>query len=151
MTSIRPAAPQEAAQITAIALRSKAHWGYSQAFMDACRHELTITAEMVVTSVVMVLETSTGITGFYTLQHIDAETAEIGHLFIAPETIGEGYGEQLWRHALATAQAAGYRRLQVESDPYAEGFYQRMGMIRYGEHASTIFAGRFLPLLAITW
>ncbi len=151
MVNIRPAVQQEAEQITALALRSKAHWGYSQAFMDACHHELTITPEMIASSPVMVLETAAGIVGFYTLQHIDTETAEIGHLFIAPETIGQGYGEQLWQHALATAQATGYQRLQVESDPYAEGFYQRMGMLRYGERASTIFAGRVLPLLAITW
>lgn len=148
---IRPAQPEEAAAITTLALRSKAHWGYSQEFLDACQHELTITPQMIADCPVLVLETAAGIMGFYTLQQLDASTAEIVHLFVEPQAIGKGYGAQLWRHALATAQANGARRLQVESDPFAEPFYQRMGMIRYGVHASTIFAGRTLPLLAIEW
>jgi N-acetylglutamate synthase-like GNAT family acetyltransferase len=151
MAIIRPAQPHEADQITALALRSKAVWGYSQVFMDACRHELTISPDMIARDTVMVLETAHRIAGFYTLCQIDGHSAEIMHLFVDPELMNRGYGAQLWRHAFATAQSAGMRRLQVESDPFAESFYQRMGMIRYGQHASAIFEGRYLPLLELLW
>lgn len=39
---LRPAGPDEAAAISALALRSKAHWGYDEAFLAACRDDLTI-------------------------------------------------------------------------------------------------------------
>lgn len=38
---IRPAKPDEAAVISELAIRSKAHWGYGRKFIDACRSELT--------------------------------------------------------------------------------------------------------------
>jgi hypothetical protein len=39
---IRPARPDEAGAISALALRSKGHWGYDAAFLAACRENLTI-------------------------------------------------------------------------------------------------------------
>ncbi|MFH8382916.1 hypothetical protein ACH4E7_18490 [Kitasatospora sp. NPDC018058] len=41
---IRPARPAEAELLTGIAVRAKAHWGYDEAFMAACRDELTLDA-----------------------------------------------------------------------------------------------------------
>jgi GNAT superfamily N-acetyltransferase len=45
--AIRAARPEESAELGALALRSKAHWGYDQAFLDACREELTIPAAQI--------------------------------------------------------------------------------------------------------
>jgi hypothetical protein len=39
---IRKARPDEAGELTELALRSKAHWGYDEAFMASCREELTV-------------------------------------------------------------------------------------------------------------
>lgn len=39
---IRDARPDEAGELTELALRSKAHWGYDEAFMASCREELTV-------------------------------------------------------------------------------------------------------------
>ena len=39
---VRPAVPAEAGEISAMALRSKGHWGYDAAFLEACRADLTI-------------------------------------------------------------------------------------------------------------
>ena len=40
---IRSARPEEAETLSALALRSKAYWGYPADFMEACREELTLT------------------------------------------------------------------------------------------------------------
>jgi hypothetical protein len=40
---IRPARPGEAAALSALAMRSKAHWGYDQEFLEAVRPVLTFT------------------------------------------------------------------------------------------------------------
>ena len=37
--------PDEARLLSELALRSKGHWGYDQAFLDACRAELTLAPE----------------------------------------------------------------------------------------------------------
>ena len=41
--SFRSATAADAAELTDIAFRSKAYWGYSEEFMEACREELTLT------------------------------------------------------------------------------------------------------------
>jgi hypothetical protein len=43
---IRAAHGGELEALSALAMRSKAHWGYSAAFMQACRDELTVSAEL---------------------------------------------------------------------------------------------------------
>jgi len=42
---VRAARPAEAGAISALALRSKGHWGYDEGFLAACREELTIRPE----------------------------------------------------------------------------------------------------------
>ena len=54
---------------------------------------------------------------------------------------------------MSTACALGYRSLEIESDPTAEGFYTAMGAVRFGERESqvarTVERGRTLPLLQV--
>jgi GNAT superfamily N-acetyltransferase len=149
MPDIRLAKVEEAEQLTDLALRSKAHWGYSQAFMDACRHELVIHPYSIKAGEVSVLEDGDEIQGFYSLEYLKEGTAEITHLFVEPTAIGKGYGAMLWQHIKAEAIKRAYTRLLVESDPNALPFYKKMGMKVCGEKKSTIFEGRVLPLLDI--
>ncbi len=44
---IRDARPGEAGELSGLAFRSKAHWGYSTAFMEACRSELAVTVAQI--------------------------------------------------------------------------------------------------------
>ena len=53
---IRRANVSEVESLSDIAYRSKAHWGYTREFMDACRDELTLSAEFVRANRVYVLE-----------------------------------------------------------------------------------------------
>jgi len=39
---IRDAVPNEAEHLSDIAMRSKAYWGYSDAFLEKCRDELSV-------------------------------------------------------------------------------------------------------------
>ena len=67
---------------------------------------------------------------------------------MAPEALRAGLGGRLWTHLEDTARAAGARRLEVDSDPHAQGFYRAMGMHRAGQAPSGCIAGRMLPHLA---
>lgn len=144
--AIRRAAGADAASLTALALRAKAVWGYDAAFMAACRAELTITAAQIAERPTWLIEEPDAIVGFYQLR-IAGRMAEVAQIFIAPDRLRSGLGFRLWAHLEAQARAAGCTRLEVDSDPHAEGFYRAMGMIRSGDAASGSIRGRMLPHL----
>jgi SAM-dependent methyltransferase len=145
---IRRARPDEAQLLSDLGLRSKAHWGYDAAFIAACRDDLTLSADEVAATDVYVAELDGRMIGFYQLRGAGLE-AELANLFIDPQAIGAGHGGRLWQHAALLALAQGHRSLTVQSDPYAEGFYRALGMVRIGETPSTVFPGRLLPQLRI--
>lgn len=143
--NIRAAKPEEANHLSQLALRSKGYWGYDTDFLEACRTQLTICAKDIAHYPVFVLEEER-IIGFYSLNG-QGTKAELTNFFLEPDVIGCGYGKQLWQHAVLTAQSLGFKQLLIESDPYAEKFYQKMGAQRIGEVASSVQPVRMLPLL----
>ena len=143
--TIRPARPGEAAALSALALRSKAHWGYDAAFIAACRDDLTLTTAQIARDAVYVVALGADAPqGFHQLTGTGGEII-LNSLFVAPEAIGRGYGRRLWAHAVALAAARGARWLTIQSDPHAAGFYQALGARLVGETPSTVFPDRLLP------
>lgn len=139
--TIRAAAPGDAATLTALAMRSKAHWGYDEAFMEACRPSLAIHATCVQPTFVATLDDA--VAGFYQL-----EGDEVGAFFVDPPFIGRGVGRALWDHLIGHARTVGLAWVTILSDPNAEGFYLAMGAQRIGEAPSDVFGpSRPLPLL----
>ncbi|MER7708572.1 GNAT family N-acetyltransferase [Kitasatospora sp. NPDC097605] len=146
---IRPARPSEAAALSALALRSKAHWGYDAAFIEACRAELTLDPARVEPDRTAVAEGEDGrVLGFVTLTGAPPE-GELGMLFVEPAAIGRGIGRRLMEHLRAEATALGFDRITVEADPNAEPFYRAMGAVRTGTAPSGSIPGRELPLLTL--
>jgi len=143
---IRRAAPSESAALTALAVRSKAHWGYDAAFMQAALSDLEIPAQIIARAEAHVAERDGAVVGVYVLT-VDSG-AELRDLWIDPSSIGAGVGTALWRHMLATARARGIRTVALTSDPHAEGFYARMGARRTGMVASNV-NGRMLQRFEI--
>lgn len=148
MTLLRPARPEDAALVSELALRSKAHWGYDAAFLEACRAELTWTAEQCGSGDVVLAERDGRVVGFYALGLGAApDRGELDACFVEPAVIGSGVGGVLLRGALAEARRRGWRRLALDADPGAEGFYLRHGARRVGEVPSGSVPGRLLPRL----
>ena len=139
---IRPAKPGEESALTELALRSKAHWGYDDAFMAACRDELTIRPEHIPR--IDVADLDGQVVGMVRLEH-----EAIEDLFVEPGAIGTGVGGELFRHAVRRAAAEGMSRLLIDADPNAEGFYAAMGAVKVGESPSGSIPGRMLPQLAL--
>lgn len=129
-----------------IAFASKAHWGYSHAFLEACREELA--AASVVSGsdrygVVAVVDSEP--VGFYVWERISADEFELEALFVEPKWIGRGLGRRLMEDAKRSAREAGALRLIVQGDPHAEAFYLAAGGVRVGERPSASIPGRMLP------
>lgn len=144
---IRRARPQESELLTGLTWRSKAHWGYDEAFMHAHRAGLTITAEYIAAHPAYVIEHGNRPVGFYALEPIGEGRVELGYLFVEPGYIGQGLGRRLLEHAAATAARLGHRSMRIVSDPHAVGFYRRMGARLWGEWHSPVVPGRRLPVL----
>lgn len=145
----RPARPDEAAELTELALRSKGHWGYDEEFLAACRAGLTIAPADVVAQRVTVAEIDGRVAGFYSIVG-DPPVVALDMLFVDPPAIGRGIGRSLWWHAVEAATALGVTTLTVHADPFAEGFYLAMGAVRSGAVPSGSIPGRELPRLTFT-
>lgn len=143
---VRPARPPEAAALSALAMRSKAHWGYDEEFLAACRTELTIAPEWCDGLRVEVAERGGRVAGFYRLASAPP-AGELAALFVDEPDNGTGVGGLLFRAATDRARSLGYRSLVITSDPQAEGFYVRHGARRIGQGPSGSIPGRWLPVL----
>ena len=143
---IRDARPEEADFLSALAIRSKAYWGYDEAFLAACRAELTFAPEDIVSRRTAVAEEEDRVVGFVTLLGKPPQ-GEIGALFVEPDRIGRGVGRALWEEVLRRARREGFTGIVIDADPGAEAFYERMGARRSGRSPSGSIPGRFLPRL----
>lgn len=147
MIRIRPVNPKEAATLTQIALAAKRHWGYPQHWMEIWTPQLTFNADYFEANESWVAMDDEGPIAFYTLlDHHGA--AWIENLFVMPEFIGLGIGKHLFRHACKTARERAYKTIQLEADPNAVGFYERMGMHKISErHSEVDGQPRILPIM----
>jgi GNAT superfamily N-acetyltransferase len=145
---VRAGRKDEAPLLSDLALRSKGHWGYDQAFLDACRSELTLTPQDVEAQRVTVAERDGRLVGFYALAGEPPE-GTLEDLFVEPDHIGTGVGRILWEHAIDVARTLGFERITVEADPEAEPFYLAMGARRCGSVPSGSIPGRLIPLLEL--
>ncbi len=145
---IRPARPDEDEMLTALALRSKAHWGYDQAFMDACVEELTLTPAWIEKAVVLVEEYQGEIIGMVCLDR-DDDQFELCHMFVDPPAIGSGAGGRLFRAIVAEARRLNATSIRIDADPNAEGFYAHQGAQVIGRAPSGSIPGRTLPQMLL--
>ena len=132
-------------------MRSKAYWGYSAEFMEACREELSVSPEKMESSRFhyAVAERQGEIVGYYALERLSAVTFELEALFVEPAHIGSGVGRALVTHAKGYAAAADGRVLIIQGDPNAANFYQAAGGVLTGKRESASIPGRFLPIFEI--
>jgi ribosomal protein S18 acetylase RimI-like enzyme len=146
MLSLRPGQPDDAPRLSAIAAAAKAHWGYPAEWLAAWRQQLTIEPSLLATAWVRVAERAGVPVGFIAVDD-GAGGCEIIHLWVVPAAMGQGVGRALVAAAL---EHAGERALEVEADPHAAAFYERVGFVRRGRVAAPMpgAADRALVLLA---
>ena len=148
-TRIRRARPDEAVALTALALRAKAHWPYGEDLMAVFRRSIVIAAADIADHLVLVHETGGEVDGVGVLRP-DGGDAELDHLWVDPPAIGRGVGQRLFLAFADEARRCGAARIVLNSDPYAEGFYVRLGAVRIGDHPVAEIPGRVLPRMAFS-
>ena len=145
---LRPARPDEAEDLTALAFRAKSHWPYDEDLLAIFRTTLRIRKADIVDHKAFVHEVD-GVPNAVGILAERPDGPEIDHLWVDPGAIGTGIGKTLATTLIDFARQTGARRVTVNSDPYAEGFYRRLGFERIGDHAVIEIPGRTLPRMAL--
>ena len=140
--TIRGARIGEAAGLTALCVRSKAHWGYDAEFMRLSQASLTVSDAAIAAGRVLVAERA-GLP--FGVAQVEPD-GELGMMFVDPRAMNRGVGRALFERAVVLARTFGARRMAILADPNAAPFYERMGARRVGEAPSDAILGRTLPL-----
>lgn len=128
---IRPAHESEAERLSALALRSKAHWGYPAEVLEGWRGDLGVSVADFRDHRIFVAVEERELLGFYSLRPDDSAW-ELDNLWVVPEYMRRGIGRALLAHAMETALRGGASEIVVDADPHAERFYLDHGADRRG-------------------
>ena len=140
--TIRGARIGEAAGLTALCVRSKAHWGYDAEFMRLSQASLTVSDAAIAAGRVLVAERA-GLP--FGVAQVEPD-GELGMMFVDPLCLNRGAGRALFDAAAALARRLGARRMPILADPNAAPFYERMGARFVSRAPSDAIPGRTLPL-----
>jgi GNAT superfamily N-acetyltransferase len=141
---LRDARQDELPALSELCLRSKAVWGYDDAFMIACRTELTLRPGELEATHLQVAERDSTVVGLAQVK-VTGTDADLLKLFVEPALLRSGVGRLLFEWATAKARGLGAARMIIEADPGAAAFYERMGARHAGLAASQSIPGRMLP------
>jgi GNAT superfamily N-acetyltransferase len=144
---ILPVSPDDAGLLAEICVAAKGYWGYSQEWMTKWSELLRVTPEYIHDNLVFKALVEGEAAGWYALAGT-GDVMVLDHLWVRPEHIRQGIGRALFYHALQTAANLDAKKLEIESDPNARGFYEKLGakFVRY-VHSSM---ERELPYLEIS-
>jgi len=133
--------------LTEIAFAAKRHWGYPEKWIQRWKEVLTIQPEFIRCHEIYIACIEEKTVGFYALAG-GLNRMALEHLWVLPKDMGQGVGRALFDHAVRRAKALGVEVIEIESDPNAEKFYERMGARRIGANISELEGKpRALPVL----
>jgi GNAT superfamily N-acetyltransferase len=149
MIPIRRVRPGETDALSRIAIAAKRHWGYPEHWTEIWIPQLTFTPDYFETNESWAAVEQDAPIAFYTVQARNG-SAWIENMWVDPAWIGRGVGRQLYIHAMIRSRELGHKILQLEADPNALGFYEKMGMKKIGERRSEVDGQpRILPIMEI--
>lgn len=147
MFSIERVRPEQAKELSEIAFAAKAYWGYPRSWMVLWKPQLTFSREFFEQYESWTAVEDARPIGFYTLEERNGN-AWLENLFVSPAYMGKGVGKGLFLHAVELSRQRGYTTLQLEADPNAVGFYEKMGMYKIRERQYEIEGQlRILPTM----
>lgn len=148
MIKLRPSRKGDLSAATQLCLRSKAHWGYDEAFIAACVDELTLTADDISRDAVALAHSGGALAGVAQVSN-DADAFYLKKLFVDPDHMGRGVGRALFDWSVGAARDLGATRMIIEADPDAAPYYRAMSCRDAGAAWSGSIPGRSLPRLVI--
>ena len=139
--TLRKATGDDADALTDLAHRAKAHWGYPASWMREWDAQLTIIPGYIEMHDVWVAERDGTVVGMCALEDRGARWL-LEHVWVEPGLHGGGIGRALVFRALDTARERHARVVELLADPYASGFYERLGARHTGDVPAPIPGAR---------
>lgn len=141
--TIRKASLDEGKYLSELTLRSKAHWGFSQEFLNKCRPHLVIDKKYISEWTVRVLEADEELIGYFSLKTIGGEN-RLDNLWLEPKFIRKGFGSILLRDAIKAARKLDWSSFRMAVDEHALKFYEKKGAKVIGQVQSRLGEDIFL-------
>lgn len=145
---IETAQKEDSVTLTDITYKGKAFWGYSAEQLERWKNELTISPEYIEKHETYKLLIEHETIGYYSFLKIDDDTIKLDNIFLLPEYIGKGYGRILMLDCIHKSKILQAKRIILDAEPNAEGFYKRLGFETYNRMESSI-KRRLLPQMEL--
>lgn len=129
---IRRARVEDADALSDLAHRAKAHWGYPATWMREWDAQLTIIPGYLDLHDVWVAEEAEAIIGMCALED-RGNRWNLEHVWVEPAAHGRGVGRALVMNALEHARRRHGGVVELLADPFATGFYERLGARHAGD------------------
>jgi maltose O-acetyltransferase len=141
--------------LTEIAFAAKRHWRYPEHYYELWQDELTISDDYISQNIVYKLSYLDSVIGFYSIieNETDIYSGDIfikkgfwlEHMFINPDYHRNGIGRIMINHVKHIAENNGISSLMIFADPFAKGFYDKIGAVYLSKSKSSI-PGRLIPI-----
>lgn len=152
---IRRASDKESDELTTISFTSKRYWKYPESYFDVWKDELTITSAYINNNEVYTAIVDAKTVGFFSIVKVneDFQTADfliregfwLDHIFVHPDFIRKRVGSELISFAKELCRQKKISYIYILSDPYAKGFYDRVGA-QFIEEIPSNIRGRTVSL-----
>ena len=136
---ILPARPEDIPSLHTIAFAAKSHWGYPEHLMADFAADELVTVSSLQIDTVYVAWVEHEPVGWVCLlgKPIREGVRQLEDLWVMPTMMGRGIGRALFEHALEVAQRDGMQAIELDADPNAVSFYEKMGCQIIGETKSS--------------
>jgi maltose O-acetyltransferase len=141
--------------LTEIAFAAKRYWNYPESYYEMWCGELTISENYINENIVFKAVYNETIAGFYSIVEnpSDAYFGDVfvqkgfwlEHIFVRPDYHRKGIGRFMIEHVKKISTAMGIQSLFIFVDPFARGFYDKIGAQFLHESKSSI-PGRLIPV-----
>ena len=121
-----PATIDDVEELSAVAIRSKRHWGYSKEAMELWNQNLTITEDFVNTHTVIKATLEDEIVGFFALEEIKP-TTRIAQYWIDTPYMRKGYGSVMYDYLKNYLKSKNVEKVTLVMDPNGLAFFERKG------------------------
>jgi GNAT superfamily N-acetyltransferase len=146
--SIRPASATELDRLREITAAGKKFWGYEPDLVDRWIALGDFTPAAFATKNAFVAEVAGEIVAWSSLI-LKGEVCWLDDLWVTPQWIRRGIGERLFTHAASHAKAAGATAMEWEAEPFAVGFYAKMGGRHLRDSEPSEIWNRTLPIMGL--
>ena len=147
--TIRKATGTDAPALSALALRSKAHWGYSAELLSLWSGEFEISPDFIQQNPVFVAEISGRVLG-WTAMAVHGEIAELEHMWIEPDQMRKGIGSALFAHVRQKAKSRGVKRMIATHPGEVASIEEQREMISLGAYTEYTFLSCMPARMAMT-